>query len=79
MNKPVSILREEFEQGLIQLINGSSLPPFVIEMTLKNYYLEVKELATKQAAQEKEQYNYQLSEEQKERVKDDAEDRPESD
>lgn len=79
MNKPTTMLKEEFEQNLIQLINNANLPPFVIELVLKNLCLEIKELANKQALREKEEYNHRLAEEQKERVNGDAEGRPESD
>ena len=49
---------EEFKQDLINLVNNSGLPPFVIEPVIKEVYLEVKQ-STKQQY-EKDVQEYQL-------------------
>lgn len=48
MNKPSTIIYEEFKQNLASLINNCGLPAFVIEPILKDYSNEVKVLAQKQ-------------------------------
>ena len=48
MDKPFSMLCEEFRQELADLINNSGLPPFVIESVLKNYMNEVSSFARNQ-------------------------------
>lgn len=63
-NKPATLLKEDFEQGLINLCNSSGLPFFVMEYILKDLYLEVKALAQKQYKTDFEMYK-QLNEEDK--------------
>lgn len=48
MNKPVTVVCEEFKQNLANLINNSTLPPFVMEDILKSIYLEVRDIVKKQ-------------------------------
>lgn len=48
INKPITIVRAEFISNLVNLINKSTLPPFVMEPILKEVYSEVKTLAQKQ-------------------------------
>ena len=38
MNKPFTVKRQEFINGLAELINSSELPPFVIEPILKEFH-----------------------------------------
>lgn len=63
MNKPVSMIYEEFKQELADLINNSNLPVFVIEPILQNYLIEIKEVAKKQYYIDKAQYEKSLLEE----------------
>jgi len=58
MKKPITMRYEEFKQDLINLVNNSGLPPFVIEPVIKEVYLEVKQ-STKQQY-EKDVQEYQL-------------------
>ena len=58
MKKPITILYEEFKQDLINLVNNSGLPPFVVEPVIKEVYLEVKQSAKQQY--EKDIQEYQL-------------------
>ena len=46
--KPISLLKEDFINNLVDLCNNSGLPFFVLEYILKDTYLEVKGLAKKQ-------------------------------
>ena len=48
MEKPLSIKREDFGKGLISLINGCGLPPFVVAETLRGICAEVDRLAAQQ-------------------------------
>lgn len=60
MDKPFSMLYEEFRQGLTNLINNSGLPPFVIESVLKNYTNEVNSLARNQYQIDKARYESEI-------------------
>ncbi len=42
MEKPITVVREEFIQNLVNLINDSKLPPFVITPILSSMLSEVK-------------------------------------
>lgn len=64
MDKPLSIRKEEFEQGLVQLINNSGLPSYIIEPIMKAYSLEVKELCRTQTENERQQYREALKEQE---------------
>lgn len=48
IRKPLSVLRAEFISQLTELINASSLPPFIIEPILKDLYNDIKILSQKQ-------------------------------
>ena len=56
IEKPTSVLREEFIQHLIGLINNANLPPYVIEPILKDALAEVQNLITIQTEKEKKEY-----------------------
>lgn len=56
MNKPISIIYEEFKQELATLINNSGLPPFMLESILQNYLNEVSVLTKNQYRIDKIQY-----------------------
>lgn len=61
MNKPFSIIYEEFRQELMNLINNSKLPPFIIESVLQNYLNEVHSFAKNQYNLDKKRYEESLS------------------
>lgn len=65
MNKPSSILYEEFKQKMLALINSSGLPVFVMELVLENYLTELKLLSQRQYQQDKANYENALAAEQK--------------
>lgn len=62
MDKPFSVLYEEFRQGLASLINNSSLPSFVVESVLQNYLNEVHEIAKNQYQVDKARYEKEIEE-----------------
>ena len=66
MNKPSTIIYEEFKQNLANLINASGLPAFIIEPVLKDYLAEVKALAQRQYQIDKAEYEKILMEQIKE-------------
>lgn len=66
MNKPSTIIYEEFKQDLANLINKSGLPAFIIESVLKDYLVEVKALAQRQYQMDKAEYEKALAEQAKE-------------
>ena len=63
MNKPFSMICEEFKQELANLINNSSLPIYVIELILQNCLNEVDNVAKNQYQIDKTQYEKSLLEE----------------
>ncbi|GFI61259.1 hypothetical protein IMSAG049_00416 [Clostridiales bacterium] len=67
MNKPASVAIKEFSLKLEDCINESALPPIVIEMIMRGYYLQIKEMADRQTKEEEEQYKKEKE------VKDDGE------
>lgn len=56
MNKPASMVIKEFSDGIEKCINDSGLPPVIIEIVMRGYYLQIKELADRQSEAEKAEY-----------------------
>ena len=65
MNKPFSIVYEEFKQNMASLINNCGLPPSVIESLLQNYMSEITSIAKNQYNSDKMQYENFLNENEK--------------
>ncbi len=42
----------EFEEKLEESIINSGLPPVIVEMVLRGYYIQIKEMAKRQADEE---------------------------
>lgn len=61
INKPMSLLQEEFNTALIKLCNDSHLPLFVIEYNLKDLLQEVHLIAKRQLESDKKQYEDALN------------------
>ena len=61
MNKPITIIYEEFKQQLADLINNSGLPILMIEPILQNYLNEVRAVIKKQYETDKRAYEASLS------------------
>lgn len=62
MNKPITVAAEEFHNDLIDLINNSGLPFFIIESMMKDLMQEIHSASEKQLMIDKEKYNKFLKE-----------------
>ena len=60
--KPITLIRQEFVDTLVEEINNCQLPMFVIEPILQNLLDQVKVAVQKQYEADKAQYEAQLSE-----------------
>ena len=60
IEKPITIIRQEFIDNISNDINNSNLPLFIIEPILKDVYLEIKTLSQKQYEIDKEEYESKL-------------------
>ena len=61
INKPISVMYEEFKQELANLINNSGLPAFVIEPVLRDCVNEVRIVADNQFRSDKSAYEKLLA------------------
>lgn len=59
--KPITLIRQEFVDTLVEEINNCQLPMFVIEPILQDLLDQVKVAAQKQYEADKAQYEAQLS------------------
>ena len=66
IEKPILLRREEFINNIIQLINESQLPVFIIEYILKDVLKEVYTATQQQYESEKMAYKKQMDELSKE-------------
>lgn len=55
-DKPSSVARVEFIDGIANLINNSGLPAFVMEPILRDMYIEVQNASSRQYEYDKGQY-----------------------
>ena len=62
MKKPITMVIDETKLSLIKTINDSNLPPFIMEMILKDIYMEINQLNINVSVKEKEQYLQSLKE-----------------
>ena len=60
MNKPITILADEFKSKQIALINNSKLPYFIIESILKDCIQEVHIASQQQLKIDRDKYNNEL-------------------
>lgn len=60
MNKPLTIVADEFQRDLINSINSYSLPMFVVESILKEIINEVHIAAAKQLESDRAIYEKEL-------------------
>lgn len=70
IQKPITIVREEFLQNLSNLINNSNLPYFVIENILKDCIRETSIASQKQLEIDKSRYKEELAKLQSQSVED---------
>lgn len=54
--RPASVAIRELENSIENSINSSGLPPIIVEMVLRGYYIQIKEMAKKQADEEAKAY-----------------------
>ena len=54
--KPISMMIQETKQSLAEVINKSNLHPSIIELIVKDMYVEICQLNIANTAREKEQY-----------------------
>lgn len=64
IQKPISVLRVDFINNLINLINTSELPAYILEPILKDALEDVRILMRKQYKEDHEAYHHALEEEQ---------------
>lgn len=64
MNKPSTIIYEEFKQELANLINNSGLPAFIVEPVLQNFLNETRMAMQRQYQADKAEYDQYLAEQQ---------------
>ena len=60
ITKPMSVIRQEFIEQLVNNVNNCPLPLFVVEPILQDLLSMVKTAAQKQYEAEKAQYEQQL-------------------
>ena len=60
IEKPITVIRQEFIDTISNTINNSGLPLFVIEPILRDIYLEVKSLSQKQYEFDRAEYESKL-------------------
>ena len=59
--KPTSIRVNDFKEGLIQLVNESGLPACVLEVLIRNTYIEVLDLKNRELKGDTEKYQQELA------------------
>jgi len=69
MNKPITMQIKEFKEKIVQDINMSNLPPFVLESMFRDLYNEIHILAIKQEKKEQLEYEQFLEEQNKDKEK----------
>lgn len=66
MNKPLTIARQEFTENIVEVINNSELPFFVVSDILKNALVEVDKMAQAQYQRDKDSWEKSQEEEKAE-------------
>lgn len=61
VNKPITVVYEDFKQELADLINNSGLPAFIIEPILQNYLNETRIVMQNQYQSDKLEYEKSLA------------------
>lgn len=62
IQKPITVARNDFINGMTTLINESGLPPFIIEPILKDMLHDVKLMAQRQLENDTNEYQQRLAE-----------------
>ena len=58
-NKPITLVRDEFINNVVELCNNSGLPFFVIEDVLKNLMQEIHNASLQQVEEDRQRYKAQ--------------------
>ena len=66
MNKPFTIQVQETEQKIVEDINNSQLPAYVLKTILQNIYKQLEELETQEIQKYKEETEKENKKEDKE-------------
>lgn len=64
MNKPITVAYEDCKKNIVDVVNQSGLPAFVIESILKDSLLEVRDIVRRQYEKDKKDYEAALENEQ---------------
>lgn len=56
MDKPILLLKEDFTNNIMDLINNSGLPTVLVELILQNILCDIKITIIKQYMQQKQEY-----------------------
>lgn len=64
-NKPITLIREEFIENIVNLCNDSGLPFFIIEDVLKGLIQDTHVASQQQLEADKKRYQEQLEKEKK--------------
>ena len=56
MEKPITLRIEETTQGIVQILNESQLPFFILNNIIKELHDELNDLSKKQAEHDKQEY-----------------------
>lgn len=62
MDKPIILIKEETKQKLLDVINQSGLPAFIIEPILSDFLNEIRVVARREYETEKANYEKSLKE-----------------
>ncbi len=60
IEKPTVLVAEEIRQSIIDLLNNSKLPAFILEPILKEIYTDLKVAKNKEYEYQKRQYEEEL-------------------
>lgn len=63
--KPIALVKEDFIQDIVGIINSTQLPMFVIEYILKDIFNEVHAAAAKQLQEDINTFKQNMSEQNK--------------
>lgn len=59
MQKPITIIREELRNNIVELINNSNLPAFIVGDVVEKILFECRKLEQQQYEQDKKTYEAQ--------------------
>ena len=61
MEKPITMTIEETRKTIVDTINNSKLPAFILENIIKDIYMEINQMAIQQANLEKQKYEESIA------------------